>query len=127
MHTAAVAHELPVITNAADRNRSRRLYLRNSAVAIDRLLRPREVEAAVDPVDDRSRPPGKRSERSLKNPSGTRRRSPTSGLQIDRIEQPSFYEVADDEVAAIRKVAVPASTVIAFESSAGGLDGSSAS
>ena len=51
----------------------------------------------------------------------------THGLQIDRIEQPSFYEVVDDEVAALRKVAVPASTVIAFESAAGGLDGSTRS
>lgn len=48
-------------------------------------------------------------------------------LRIDRIDQPSFYAVVADQVAALRGAAVPASTVISTDSFGGGLDGSEAS
>lgn len=51
----------------------------------------------------------------------------TTRLRIDRVEEPSFYEIVDHEVAALRGVPVPASTTIGCESLGGGLDGTAAS
>lgn len=47
----------------------------------------------------------------------------TERLQIDRIDQPSFYQLIDHELPALRGANVPASTTICFESLPGGLDG----